>query len=113
MRFSILFALLAVPAIAGVACEGRRTLTGPEAQRAYVQMRSDSSNSVLLRARTLVFVDGKRMPAGTSLDQMDPKQIPRIEVVKGQAAVGIYGEEGRAGVINIFTRAGQADSSRH
>ena len=110
MRSSILLALLAVPALAGVACEGRHTLTGPDAQRAYVQMRSDSTNSVLLRASTLVFVDGRRMPAGTSLDRMDPRQITRIEVVKGRAAVGIYGEEGRAGVINIFTRA---DSTRH
>jgi len=42
---------------------------------------------------------------------MDPKQITRIEVVKGQAAVGLYGEEGRAGVINIFTRAARSDST--
>ncbi len=34
-------------------------------------------------------------------------------MVKGQAAVGLYGEEGRAGVINIFTRASQADSASH
>ena len=110
MRSSMLSALLAVLSIAGVACEGRHTLTGPDAQRAFVQARSQDAVSA---SSALVFVDGKRMPAGTSLDQMDPKQITRIEVVKGQAAVGIYGEEGRAGVINIFTRAGQADSSRH
>ena len=108
MRSSILFALLAVPAIAAVACEGRHTLTGPDAQRAFVQARSDS---IVLPTGTLVFVDGKRMPAGTTLSQMDPARIVRIEVVKGQAAVGIYGEEGRAGVINIFTRAAQSDST--
>ena len=111
MRSSILFALLAVTAIAGVACEGRHTLTGPDAQRAYSHMVADQNTVVL--GRVLMFVDGKRMPPGTRLDQLDPKQITRIEVVKGQAAVGIYGEEGRAGVINIFTRAGQADSAGH
>jgi len=110
MRSSILFALLAVATLAGVACEGRHTLTGPDARRAFVQMRSDS-NSVVLPTSTLLFVDGKRMPAGTTLSQMDPAQIVRIEVVKGRAAVGIYGEEGRAGVINIFTRAAQSDST--
>jgi outer membrane receptor for ferrienterochelin and colicin len=107
MRSSILFALLAVSAIAGVACEGRHTLTGPDAQRAYAQVAADVQQVV--PAGPIVFVDGKRMPAGTSLGQMDPKQITRIEVVKGQAAVGLYGEEGRRGVINIFTRA---DSTR-
>jgi hypothetical protein len=110
MRSSILFALLAVPAIAAVACEGRHTLTGPDAQRAYARVAADVQQVV--PAGPIVFVDGKRMPPGTSLDQMDPKQITRIEVVKGAAAVGRYGEEGRTGVINIFTRAGQADSSR-
>jgi outer membrane receptor for ferrienterochelin and colicin len=107
MRSSTLFALLAVAAIAGVACEGRHTLTGPDAQRAYAQVAAEVQQVV--PAGPIVFVDGKRMPAGTSLDQMDPKQITRIEVVKGAAAVGLYGEEGRRGVINIFTRA---DSTR-
>jgi hypothetical protein len=109
MRSSILFALLAVPVLA--ACEGRHTLIGPDAQRAYAQVAADVQQVV--PAGPLIFVDGKRMPAGTRIDQMDAKQITRIDVVKGQAAVGIYGEEGRAGVINIFTRAGQADSASH
>ena len=100
--------LLAAVVLAGVACEGRHTLTGPDAQRAYAQVAANVQQVV--PAGPIVFVDGKRMPAGTSLDQMDPKQITRIEVVKGKAAVGLYGEEGRVGVINIFTRA---DSTRH
>jgi len=103
--------VLAAVVLAAVACSERQTLTGPDAQRAYAQVAADVQQVV--PAGPLVFVDGKRMPAGTKLDQMDPKQITRIEVVKGQAAVGIYGEEGRAGVINIFTRAGQADSASH
>jgi outer membrane receptor protein involved in Fe transport len=92
--------------IAAVACEGRHTLTGPDAQRAVVQAQTGAA---AVPSSALVFVDGKRLPAGTGLDQIDPKTIVRIEVLKGQAAVGSYGEEGRAGVINIFTRAGQAD----
>jgi hypothetical protein len=105
------YLVLAAVVLAAVACEGRHTLTGPDAQRAYAQVAADVQQVV--PAGPIVFVDGKRMPAGTRLDQLDPKQIVRIEVVKDRAAVGIYGEEGRAGVINIFTRAGQADSSGH
>ena len=108
MRSWILFALLAVPALAALGCSERQTLTGPDAQRAFVQSRSQAAAQ---STTALVFVDGKRMPAGTTLDSLDPKRIVRIEVVKGQAAVGIYGEEGRAGVINIFTRDGQVDST--
>lgn len=112
MKSSILFALLAASTVAGVACEGRHTLTGPDAQSAFAQVAADVQQVVPVGP--IVFVDGKRMPAGTSLDQMDPKQITRIEVVKGAAAVGKYGEEGRAGVINIFTvRGAQPDSSGH
>ena len=105
------YLVLAAVVLGAVACSERQTLTGPDAQRAYAQVAADVQQVV--PAGPIVFVDGKRMPAGTKLDQMDPKQITRIEVVKGQAAVGIYGEEGRAGVINIFTRAGQADSASH
>jgi len=103
--------VLAAVVLAAVACEGHHTLTGPDAQRAYAQVAADVQQVV--PAGPIVFVDGKRMPAGTRIDQMDAKQITRIDVVKGQAAVGIYGEEGRAGVVNIFTRAGQADSASH
>ena len=109
MRSYLVLALLALSAVSTVACEGGRTLTGPDAQRTYAQVAADAR---VVPTGALVFVDGKRMPPGTTLDQLDPKQITRIEVVKGQAAVGIYGEEGRTGVINIFTvRSAQADST--
>ena len=106
MRSSL---VLAAVVLAAVACSERHTLTGPDAQRAFTRVAAEAQQVV--PAGPIVFVDGKRMPAGTRLDQMDPKQITRIEVAKGKAAVGIYGEEGRAGVINIFTRAGQTDST--
>jgi outer membrane receptor for ferrienterochelin and colicin len=108
MRSSTLFALLAVSAAGAVACGESRTLTGPEAQRTYAQVASDTR---VVPSGALVFVDGKRLPDGTKLDQLDPKRITRIEIVKGRAAVGVYGEEGRAGVICIFTRGAQADST--
>ena len=101
------YVALAVLAFTAAACEGSHTFTGPDAQRAVARAQA---NAVVLPTSTLVLVDGKRMPA-ESLSQLDPKQIVRIEVLKGQAAVLTYGEEGRAGVIKIFTRAGQGDST--
>lgn len=103
------YVALAVLAFTAAACEGSHTFTGPDAQRAAARARA---NAVVLPTSTLVFLDGKRLPA-ESLSQIDPKEIVRIEVVKGQAAVRAYGEAGRAGVISIFTRAGQGDSTAH
>jgi outer membrane cobalamin receptor len=51
-----------------------------------------------------VFIDGQRMPAGQRLDQLDPKVIDRIEILKGAAAATLMGDEGRNGVIRIYTK---------
>ncbi len=63
MKSSTMFALLTVPALAGVACEGRHALTGPDAQRTFAEAQADA----VLPSSTLVFVDGKRMPTATAL----------------------------------------------
>lgn len=68
----------------------------------------------------LIYIDGIRMEqnaiplddeAGSSpsaLDMINPKDIDRIEVVKGPAATTLYGTEASAGVIQIFTKRGSA-----
>ncbi len=60
-----------------------------------------------LRTRTgatpLVFVDGVEVD-GVPAD-LAPESIERIEVIKGAAAVQIYGETARDGVIQITTKA--------
>jgi len=69
----------------------------------------------------IIYVDGVRFDndkfAGlngtptswTGLDDIDPADIERIEVVKGAAAATLYGTEASGGVIQIFTRQGTGD----
>lgn len=74
-----------------------------------------SLTSVFLRgtssAQTLVLVDGQRIASAssgtTSLEFLDPDQIERIEVVRG-ARSALYGSDAIGGIIQIFTRQGDA-----
>ncbi len=53
----------------------------------------------------IVYVDGIRADAA-ALEALDIPHIERIEVVKGDAAKSMWGDEAAHGVIQIFTRAG-------
>ena len=71
-------------------------------------------------SRVLGFVDGAQVRiegsavSGTDgqvsrvlgIDQLDPDNIDRVEVLKGPKAVELYGSEGENGVIQIFTKSG-------
>ena len=71
--------------------------------------------SICGRPRPLVYVDGVRMPnqpyeasstrpAGSApsfLESLDPGDIERIEVIRGPAAVTLYGEGACGGVIQV------------
>lgn len=60
----------------------------------------------------LILVDGEHVEDGrTGLADLRPDEIESIEVIKGAAAVELYGEEGRDGIIRITTKAaaGSAD----
>ena len=53
-------------------------------------------------------MDGVEVGAGTlALDTLDPDDIDRIEVIKGEAAAGLFGDRAEGGVIRIFTRVAQ------
>ncbi len=68
----------------------------------------------------LIYIDGVRMDrsaalgietttAGVSwngLDDLNPADIERVEIVRGASAATLYGTEASAGVIQIFTRRG-------
>jgi TonB-dependent SusC/RagA subfamily outer membrane receptor len=81
--------------------------------------------SVNGRNDPLIYVDGVRIPSGqaennngaanehaTLLGSINPEDIERIEVIKGAAASTLYGTEAAAGVIQIFTKKGQAGDPR-
>lgn len=59
--------------------------------------------------RTLVLIDGQKIPEQKSMEGtpllIDPSSIERIEVIKGPASV-LYGSEAMGGVVNIITKKG-------
>ncbi|MFO8174912.1 MAG: TonB-dependent receptor [Longimicrobiales bacterium] len=77
------------------------------------------AGSIAMGVQPLVYVDGVRIDnseyagvwtGGTSwsgIDDINPADIERIEVVKGAAAATLYGTEASSGVIQIFTKRGR------
>ncbi len=96
------------------------------------QIRLRGAVSVSQSNQPLIYVDGVRIrsegyrrnrPAvgftGRSgnvqpspLNDINPDDIERVEVIKGSAASTLYGTEASAGVIQIFTKKGQAGTTR-
>jgi hypothetical protein len=102
------------------ACEapsptGVRPVGGdPEARAGTLTPGSGSVHYIVegaAGAQPMVFVDGQRAPGGVPAG-LDPADIERIEVVKGAAAVRLFGPEAKDGVIQVFTKAGSADTIR-
>ncbi|HEX6316295.1 MAG TPA: TonB-dependent receptor plug domain-containing protein, partial [Gemmatimonadaceae bacterium] len=83
--------------------------------------------SVTMSNQPLIYVDGVRIrsdgyqrnvpPSGSDLrsgndvasplNDINPNDIERVEVIKGAAAATLYGTEAAAGVIQIFTKSGR------
>ncbi len=102
------------------------TIAGGEiGQGSRIQLRGQ--NSLSMTNQPIIYIDGVRMmaegtpPQGTldvgnrganvtssPLDQLNPNDIERIEIIKGSAATTLYGTEASAGVIQIFTKSGSA-----
>lgn len=92
--------------------------SGTTGSSARVNIRGAASLS--LSNEPLVFIDGVRMESQqrsllnvggqtpSALSDLNPADILRIEVVKGPAAATLYGADASAGVIQIFTKRGQA-----
>jgi len=77
-------------------------------------------SSLSLNTQPIVYVDGVRVQGGQSgintgrgdrnisrLNDFNPDDIERIEVIKGPAAATIYGTEASGGVIQIITKKGR------
>jgi TonB-linked SusC/RagA family outer membrane protein len=89
-------------------------------------IRLRGQNSALLSSHPIIYVDGVRMRsepvpdanppdrrggrsgniAVSPLDQINPNDIERIEIIKGSAATTLYGTEAAGGVIQVFTKRG-------
>src|SRR5439155_229589 len=98
--------------------------TGSTGAGSSIRLRGNTS--VALSNQPLIYIDGVRVrsdeypknvpPAGSNLrstnyyasplNDINPDDIERIEVLKGAAATTLYGTEAAAGVIQIFTKRG-------
>lgn len=85
------------------------TMNGGLGKNSSIFMRGNASDHVL------VLVDGVKWQSatsgGTALQDFPVEQIERIEIVRGSRS-GIYGSEAIGGVIQIFTRQGQAGETK-
>jgi TonB-dependent SusC/RagA subfamily outer membrane receptor len=96
------------------------------------RIRLRGNVSVAMSNQPLLYVDGIRVrgdafhknvpPTGypgrsgndvaSPLNDINPSDIERIEVIKGAAATTLYGTEAAAGVIQIFTKRGHQGQAR-
>lgn len=104
--------------------------TGQVGGGAQIRLRGNVSAS--MSNQPLVYVDGvrvrsegypkNRFPIGyqgssdntqySPLNDINPAEIDRVEVIKGPAATTLYGTEAAAGVIQIFTKRGRQGAAR-
>jgi TonB-dependent SusC/RagA subfamily outer membrane receptor len=93
---------------------------GKVGQGTKILLRGPSSVSQGIQP--LIFVDGVRVnnstadgvwtggSSWTGLDDINPNDIERVEIVKGAAAASLYGTEASAGVVQIFTKKGKQNT---
>ncbi|MDA0329951.1 MAG: SusC/RagA family TonB-linked outer membrane protein [Gemmatimonadetes bacterium] len=90
------------------------------------QIRLRGNSSVSMTNNPIIYIDGIRMRSDalpivnsldtgsgrgarvsvSPLDNLNPNDIERIEIIKGSAATTLYGTEASAGVIQVFTKRG-------
>jgi outer membrane receptor protein involved in Fe transport len=75
-------------------------------------------STVALGTQPLLYIDGVRANGGvvgfgpwasdgtSRLNDLNPEEIERIEIIKGPAAATLYGTEASAGVIQVITKKG-------
>lgn len=95
--------------------------SGSTGEGAKIRIRGSASLSQL--NEPIVYIDGIRVNSDgisvfngqgrpSRLDDIPPESIERIEILKGAAAATLYGTEASNGVIQIFTKRGQAGAPR-
>jgi TonB-dependent SusC/RagA subfamily outer membrane receptor len=105
-------------ALAGQA-PGVQVLQSAGTTGAGARIRIRGANSISLSNEPLIIIDGVRVNSNASstafgvggqtpsrLNDINPEDIERVEVLKGPAAAGLFGTQAANGVIQIFTKRG-------
>jgi TonB-dependent starch-binding outer membrane protein SusC len=94
-----------------LAASGTVGTAGPLILRGITSLTQDN--------QPLIYLDGVRLDRGnvnlvatggqavSRLNDINPHDIERVEVIKGSAATAMYGSEASSGVIQIFTKQGR------
>jgi len=94
-----------------LAASGTVGAAGPMILRGITSLTQDN--------QPLIYIDGIRLDRGnvnmvatggqavSRLNDINPQDIERVEVIKGSAATAMYGSEASSGVIQIFTKQGR------
>ena len=105
---------------------GVSVMIGSGLSGAGSQIRLRGNTSVALSNQPLVYVDGVRVrsdgypinaprsgnqlraanEAPSPINDIEPEDVERVEIVRGPAATTLYGTEAATGVIQIFTKRG-------
>ncbi|MCA9737441.1 MAG: TonB-dependent receptor plug domain-containing protein [Gemmatimonadota bacterium] len=89
---------------------GVRVVQGSGAPGAGLSIQLRGPSSINAEQAPLLVVDG--IITGGGLDDLDPNDVERIEVLKGAAGGALYGARGQAGVIEITSRSAAAAEPR-
>jgi hypothetical protein len=76
-----------------------------EPETVEVRVRADRSLRIEPNTEApqpLIYMDGERFEG--DLSDIDPEDIERVEVVKGAAAIELFGEAADGGVVQIFMK---------
>ena len=79
-------------------------VSGQPGQGTFFQIRS--ANSIANGQQPLIIVDGVFLN-GSTLADINPEDIEKVEVLKGSAGASLYGSQAANGVIQIFTKRGR------
>lgn len=83
--------------------------TGPSAEQEQISVRGASS--LALGSPIKVYVDGIEV-ASVNFAMIDPASVDHIEVIRGPQAATLYGSDAIGGVMQIFTKHGNAALDR-
>ncbi|HEY7878424.1 MAG TPA: TonB-dependent receptor plug domain-containing protein, partial [Gemmatimonadaceae bacterium] len=83
--------------------------TGPNAEQDAISVRGASS--LALGSPIKVYVDGIEV-ASSNFTMMDPSSVERVEVIRGPQAATMYGSDAMGGVMQVFTKKGNAALDR-
>jgi TonB-dependent SusC/RagA subfamily outer membrane receptor len=123
---------VSVDALLQARVPGMTVMQGSGGSGSGARIRLRGNVSVAMSNQPILYVDGIRVrsdsyaknvpPVGypgrsgndvaSPLNDINPADIERIEVIKGAAATTLYGTEAAAGVIQIFTKRGHTGRAR-